>query len=304
MTHKTNQFQQFFYLAIFLISAFAIPFLIYPSTIHALTLTPTPKVSPTPKVTGSGEASASPSATGTADLINKLKQIEVLKDKIATKVAQLRSQDKTALSGTVKSLSKDKKSLIITTKNEDKTIGFDDDMIVYKTTDDGKTESTISKLSEGDSIAVFGYNNEDKSVISAKYIYLKQSYVHFSGKIADIDKTNFTITIHGKGENLLIDIESYTKMTVFSFETGKAKVGFSKLKIGDLVSIVATPNATQKDRYSAVKLLQLPPIPVSPTPIPDTSTSSEEKAASASTTVKPTAKLKATVTPAKPSLTP
>lgn len=237
--------------------------------------------------------SASPWATP-SDVIGKLKQIEAFKEKIATKVAELRDQEKTAVSGVINKIDRNKNTLIVSTKKGERTVTFSDDMTVFSVTNETKSEMAKSKLSQGQSIAVFGYDNEDKSILSAKYIYVNKQYTHIVGKIADIDKSNFTITIHSKEGNLVVDIESYTKTISYTVEKGKVKIGFSKLKTGDVAHIIAAPNSKEKDRYLASHILILPSVSsstVAPT------ISQKESTPSATTSPKPSITPKSTRTP-------
>jgi hypothetical protein len=250
-------------------------------------------VTSTPTPDAKDDEAASPSATGNDDVINKLRQIETLKDKIATKVAQLREQDKTAISGVIKEIQADKKNIILSTKKEERVIAYDDDTLVYKLSSGTKSEFSVTKLAKDVAISVFGYNNEDKSILSAKYIYQKQvPFIRIVGKIADIDKQNYTITIHTKEGNMLVDIESYSKITSFP-ALGKAgvKIGFSKLTIGDMTHILATANPKEDNRFSAQQLIVLPPPALISTATPPATTDSPTVSTpSATTKPKPTGK--------------
>lgn len=195
-----------------------------------------------------------PSAT---TIIDKLKQIEALKEKIATKVAQLREQEKGGASGTIKSIGNN--TITLTTTSSEQTISFSEDTIFFKLTDGVKSDpidwKQSKKLKSGDRIAVLGYFDSQHSTLSAKYIYLYTMPLHLIGKIADIDKSNYTITVKEPKGNTLIDIETYTKVFAYSKKTGLVRGGFSKFSDNDLVHIFAIANPKEDNRVSALKII-------------------------------------------------
>lgn len=222
-------------------------------------------------------AVASPSAVPTSDLIEKLKQIEALKEKIATKVAQLRQNQKGAFTGQVKSIRDN--SVILTTRLGEKTFSYSDDTTFYQFGSDGRTETNAKKINTGETVTALGYFDSSQSALSAKYVYLEKPLKQIIGKIADVDKSNFTVTVKEININDLIDIETYSKLAYYSKEKGSQKGGFSKLTVGHIADIIAAPNSHEKDRYSALSFLDLAFVPVptvtaTPTTAPKTASPS------------------------------
>lgn len=210
-----------------------------------------------------------PSPSPTLSVVDKLKKIEQLKDKIATKVAQLREEEKGALAGTVKKINTDQ--MTVTTRTGDRTVVFSDDTIVYSFTKDGKTETNENKIKEEQAIAVFGYFDEKKETLSAKYIYLTGPVIYLIGKIADIDKTNYSISVKELKGTTVVDIETASKTYIITKDNTLAKGGFSKFKIGDIVHVQGTPNPKREnvivaDRVITVSQSISPAPTISPTP--------------------------------------
>lgn len=212
------------------------------------TLAQSPTVTPPPS------KASTPSATP-SDIINKLKQIQILKEKIATKVAEIREKEKKAISGVVKSI--DQSTLVISKNGQDLVASISEDTLYYSFTKEGKNETTSKSVKIGSLISIFGYTGEGANKLAAKYIYNQTSPIFIVGKIADIDKEKFTITVRERQENQLVDIETYTKNFVFTRERGRQKIGFSKLKIGDTVHIIGTANTKEENRVTAVSILVL-----------------------------------------------
>ncbi len=191
---------------------------------------------PTEKI---ASASASPK-----EIIDKLKQIEQLKEKIATKVAQIRESEKGAYGGEITAI--EKNSLTIKTAQGEKKITTSEDTIIYDLTATAKKETTADKLKKGQLVSVFGYFNEDKSIFSAKYVLLQKNFIFVSGKISEIDKNNFTITVKSKKNDYVIDFEKFTSTFLYDKEKKTLiKGGFSKLQTGNIIHLIAI---TSKDK--------------------------------------------------------
>ncbi len=190
-------------------------------------------------------------------VIDKLKQIEILKEKIATKVAEIRQSEKSAVSGTVKSATD--KSLTVSDKKAEQTISYSEDTIFFKMTDGKKSDPLgkpeVKKIKAGDNLAVLGYFDSSHSTFSAKYIYLYTAPLYITGKIAQKDSENYTISVSQPQGNVLVDIETYTKISVYNTKSGLLKGGFSKLAEGNTVHIFATANPKEENRVSAVKII-------------------------------------------------
>lgn len=216
--------------------------------------------SPVKPVVGAAPSpSDAPTPTVTANLKDKLKQIEILKEKIATKVAEIRQNEKSAVSGTIKAVGDT--SITLTAKSGEKVISYSEDTIFFKMTDGVKSDpidwKQAKKLKKDDLLAVLGYFDSSHSTFSAKYIYMETALLHLTGKIADADKSNYTITVSSPAGNTLVDIETYTKIYSYAKKGGLTKSGFSRLKDGDLVNIFATPNPKEENRASAAKIISL-----------------------------------------------
>ena len=250
-------------------------------------------LSPVAAATKASTQSATPTVSE-SETINKLKQIEKLKEKIATKVAELREQDKTGTSGTVKKI--ENATITLTTPSGEKKISYSDDMVVYQFIKDGRTEQKISKIKEGSYISVIGIFNEDKSVILGKIIYIEEASITFFGKIVDIDRDNYTVTVKTKDANEVVDIETTTR--IFTYGTLKKieKGGFSKLAVGDPIHVVGTARLKESNKVTGGRLYVFPFLnqkeELTPTPSPSAGPTSSK-------IVKPSVTPKVTPTPSK-----
>ncbi|OGG06072.1 hypothetical protein A3D05_04190 [Candidatus Gottesmanbacteria bacterium RIFCSPHIGHO2_02_FULL_40_24] len=197
------------------------------------------------------------------NVIDKLKQIEILKEKIATKVAQLRDQEKGAFYGIVKS-SGGNEVVLSTVKGEQK-FTHSEDTLVYIISDNAKKEAGLKDVKTGVVVSALGYFNENRDNLLAKYIFIQESFTRITGKLANIDKSNYTLTVKTKNGDILIDFEKYTVTSSFLKGKGKQKGGFSKFQVGDSVYIVGQPHEKEENRYHALRIIHLPML-ISPTP--------------------------------------
>jgi hypothetical protein len=194
-------------------------------------------------------------STSSDTLKDKLKQIEILKDKIATKVAEIREKDKTAVYGKVKTIEND--HLILTAGKTDYSITFAEDTIVYNFPEGVKTQTDLKKIKADNILTVFGYLSDKKENISAKYIYIEKPKINIVGIIKDKNAENFTLTVTSKDGEKTIDIEKTTKTYVFD-KTKKIflKAGFTQLTKDDRVHILGT-TGNNDNTVSAEKIYSL-----------------------------------------------
>lgn len=254
-------------------------FVLLPShrSVFAQTATPTATVKPTQSSTASA-------------------QLEELKARLATKVAELRTVVKRAMFGTVKTVSVS--SATVETKTKDIKIELTDDVTVSQIISGKRTTLSLEDLEPQDEITVFGTYDETLDLLKAQYIFIENTSaaVRLSGIIADVDTEEFAVTFNTKeGRSVVADIEKGTKTVIWSAESGIVKGGFSKLAVGDTIHITGTPVAKKENHYSAVRVLDLGNITGAVT----TPITSDTPPASPSATVKPTPKatVKPTTTP-------
>jgi hypothetical protein len=221
-------------------------------------------------------------------------QMEDLKARLATKVAELRTVVKRAMSGTIKSVSVT--SATIETKTKDIKIELTDDVTVTQMISGKRTPLAVDKLEPKDVVTVFGTYDETLDLLKAQYIFIESSLnvTRLSGIVVDVDDEDFVLTINtGEGRILTVDIERTTKTTLWTKAGGIAKGGFSKIVVGDTVHIIATPVVKKENTYSAVRILDLGNI----TGAASTPTAVTTPVASSSATPKATPKVAATPTP-------
>lgn len=239
--------------------------------IKAATTTPTDTVSPTPTVT------------------DKSKQIDDLKDRLATKVAELNQSQRLAIYGTIKSVSIS--SFTVETPSKDLKIELTDDIKIFQKIKGTRTALATDDLAKGDIVTVFGQYDATLELLQAKVVVIQSTDpIRVAGIITEVNKTEYTITITtADAKTYTIDFETTTKTSVWN---GKEleKGGFSKLVVGDTIHVTGTAVAKKENRVSAARITNIGSDVTGAAFTPSPTITPTEKAASPTATLKPTAK--------------
>jgi hypothetical protein len=220
--------------------------------------------------------SAPESATSSAAMGEKLnEQINQLKERIASRVAELNLVEKRGIIGTIKETTGNQITIIDQTN---KTRFIDVDEITKFASPTAKNSFGLSDLTKGTKISILGLYNKQSQRILARFIngFTVPSYI--SGRIANIDKKNFTLTIISEDQKeTAIDVETLSTISIYTKEEGISKYGFSKLAIGDKITVTGFPDKKNPELLVASRILTLPQLPQNPKIIikePETATPS------------------------------
>lgn len=256
----------------------------YTLAIIALTLTlATPVVAQT-----TTKSASTPTPTTTSKL-------DDLKDRLATKVAQLRQLTKRAIAGSVKATSVS--TFTVETKTSDIKIELTDDIAVVQFLKGKRTELKTENIEQGDEVVVFGDYDSGLELLKAKVVFIQGALpTRVAGTVTKTDAKAFTITIEtNKDETYTIDFERTTITNKWNagIETS-TKIGFSTIAAGDTIHVLGTPVSGKTNQISATRILHLGNLTGStPTPTPE----AEEEITPKATPTKPAAKPTATPTP-------
>lgn len=196
-------------------------------------------------------------------------KIDDLKERLATKVAELRQTQKKAIYGTVKAVSVS--TFTVETDTRELKIERTDDITVFQMIKGKRTKLTTEDIAKDDIVSVFGEYDTGLDLLRAKVVVIQSiSPERVFGTVSAIDRQEFTATITtADGQEYVIDIEKTTSALMFDREKGLVKGGFSKLETGRTVHVIGTAVAKQDNRISAVRLIDLGNLTgATPTPTP------------------------------------
>lgn len=209
-------------------------------------------------------AATTPTPTPKAMLTSELdKQINDLKDRIASRVAQLNLVEKKGIIGTVTDVSETQ----LTLTDSDGNINFIDvDELTKFTSPSSKGSFGISDINKGVTVGVLGLYNKESRRILARFVDVMNLPIIFSGAIADINKDDYSFTvINSDNKEYTAEVETITKTYTYSSpEDGLVKSGFSKLQIGERVYIVGFFDANDKSKIISSRIIIFPSIAVNP----------------------------------------
>jgi hypothetical protein len=201
--------------------------------------------------------STQPTSAGTTAATDSA-DIEQLKERLATKVAELRTLVKRAMFGTVKDVSV--ASATVETSTKDIKIELGDNVGVAQMIGGKRTTLTTDQISVGDPLTVFGTYDETLDLLKAQFIFIESPIVthHISGTVTATDAKGFTLTIATpEGRTIIVDVEKTTKANAWNATDGIAKSGFSKIAVGDTVHVAGIAEPKQDDHISANRILDL-----------------------------------------------
>ncbi len=190
---------------------------------------------------------------------NEEKAVENLKEKVASKVEELRKKNNKAIAGFVLEI-KDNLIKIKTLNKKDYQVKLDDLLTKYfKITGASQKEIDKNNIEKDDYLIVTGLLNDKE--ITANSVFIDQPYIVETGKIIEIDKENYNIKVIGSDKTTYtLSIETTTKQQIINIKTLEIeRIGFSKLIVGDYVHFVAkTENGKTDNTYSVEKILVVP----------------------------------------------
>lgn len=222
-------------------------------------------------------------------------KLDDLKDRLATKVAQLRQLTKRAVYGKVKAVSVS--TFTVETKTSDIKIELTDDITVVQFLKGKRTELKTENIETGDEVVVFGDYDSGLELLKAKFVFIQGALPQrVSGTVTKTDAKAFTITVKtDKDETYTVDFERTTTTNKWDAEKDAVtKIGFTGIVAGDTIHVLGTPVSGKANLLSATRILNLGNLTgATPTPTPEeedvTPTSKTTPKATPKVTVKPTA---------------
>lgn len=203
-----------------------------------------------------------PTPTGSQSITQIEQQINNLKDKIASRVAQLKLVEKRGIIGTVTDVSETQ----ITLKDIQGNIHFVDvDELTSFSSPTKNSNFGISDITKNMTLGVLGLYNKDSRRLLARFVTVTVVPQHITGAIAAIDKKNYNVTVvQNDGKQLVVEIEDITKTTSFDKTTDVTKSGFSKMTTGERIYVVGYPDKQDTTQLIASRIILFPNLPINP----------------------------------------
>lgn len=207
---------------------------------------------------------------------NLSSQINNLKEKIASRVAQLNLVEKRGVIGTVQEV-KGTQITLTTPQGDTRVIDVDEITKFSSSSDSGFGLSDIEK---NDTLSVIGLYNKESERILARFVTVTTIPQFLSGGVTSIDDENSVITVTTPDEkDYKVDIENVTKVLAYSgddLET-PTRAKFSSIERGTRIVVVGYPDNKEKNRITATRVLLFSELPQNPRiVIPDQAVDTEK----------------------------
>lgn len=205
-------------------------------------------------------ATISPTASPTESVNNNA--INDLKERIASRVAQLKLVERKGVVGTVTDVSDTQ----ITLSDSQSNMRFVDvDELTKFSSPSAKDAFGISDITKGSNLGVLGLFNKQSRRVLARFVDVVSFPASFSGATASVDNKNFTLNvILENGEEKTVDVETVTKTLSYTKASGLTRLGFSKITEGEHVIVIGFQDVKNKNRIIASRIILFPEIPVNP----------------------------------------
>ncbi len=218
----------------------------YAATPTPTTSAPTPTNSPTPTPN---------------ELLNQ--QINDLKERIASRVAELKLVEKQGFIGTVTDVSDSQ----LTLSDMQKNIRFVDvDELTKFSSPSAKDGFGISDITKGSLVSILGLTNKETRRTLARFVDVITLPKVIHGAITSIDSSNYVITVSTPDQkDIPVDIENITKTYTYANATdGLVKSGFSKMQQGERIMVTGFTDVSNKNRIIASRIIIFPSLPPNP----------------------------------------
>lgn len=200
-------------------------------------------------------------AIPTSDEIEKIaSKIDLIKDKVASRVAELNLVERRGIVGIVEDTSDTK--ITVTDLNDKIRIIDVDELTKFSSEEDNSFG--ISDIKKGSKISSLGLYNKESQRLLARFINEISIPLFLHGVISEIDQDEFTVTLLTEdGTTYTIDIEKITK--TFNYDDGElASSGFTKIKKSENAIVLGFPDPKKTGRLTASRIITFPDIPSNP----------------------------------------
>ncbi len=229
---------------------FAICYLQFAILIHAQS--PTKKLTTTPSV--------APTEQTKFDELSE--RISDLKERIASRVAELNLVEKRGIIGTVTEVS-DTQVTMTDIDRDIRIVNLDE--ISKFTSASQKDSFGISDITKGTKLSVIGLYNKQSRKLLGRYVNTFIIPVFINGQVISMNDDEFSIKVLSEdGKETTVDIETVTKTSTYTKEDGVQKAGFSKITPGIRVIIFGFPDKKNPRRVIASRALLLAELPQNP----------------------------------------
>lgn len=202
----------------------------------------------------------SPTPTSISEKDSESVQLDSLKSKIASRVAELNLVEKRGIAGTVEEASGTQITLI-DIKGDKRYIDVDELTKFYSP---DSNSFGISDITKGTTIGIIGLYNKQSKRIMAREIDVITLPKTIQGVVLSTDNKKHTFELLGEKERLTIDVATITKTFEYTIKEDLTSSGFSKLSENQNVVAFGYLDTDNKKLLLASRIIIFTEIPKNP----------------------------------------
>lgn len=203
-------------------------------------------------------ALSSPVNAQNADLS---KQIDELKSKVASKVAELKLVEKRGFIGTVTDVA----GTQITVLDINKNVRFVDvDEFTKFSSPDQTASFGISDIEKNSTIGVLGLYNKESRRTLARFVNVMKLSQYVVGVVAEIDTKNFNLKVATERTNVTVSVETVSRIYSADEEGKLLKSGFSDIETSQNIIVSGFFDPKLKNTVTAGRIIFFPGLPKNP----------------------------------------
>lgn len=186
-------------------------------------------------------------------------KVDLIKDKVASRVAELKLVEKRGVVGVVESVNDDE---IWIRDLNDKTRIIEVDELTKFSSNEGSFD--LTDIDKGTKISAIGLYNKDSGKLLARFVNETSIPLFLNGVITDKDDEEFTLSLSTEGEKkYTVDVEKITKS--FSYSDGELQtIGFSNIDSLKNALIIGYVDPKDSNRITASRIIIFPDVPKNP----------------------------------------
>lgn len=198
-------------------------------------------------------------ATPTPTTATLQQQVDELKDRIASRVAELKLVEKRGIIGIVTDVSDTQ--ITLTDLNGNIRIVDVDELTKFYSP--SSKSFGISDISKGMSLGALGlYNRQSRRILARKIDELPQKPRVIFGGVGEIDEDNFEITVvKDNNQRTVVSIENITKTYSYT-DSELEKSGFSKIGREGTVIVIGFPDKNDSSKIVASRIILFPDVDI------------------------------------------
>lgn len=186
-------------------------------------------------------------------------QVDEFKDKIASKVAELKLVEKRGIIGTVTD-SSDTQITLSDAKGDKRFVDVDELTKFYSSSD----SFGISDIKKGMTLGILGlYNKQSRRILAREVNDIPAIPKIIYGGVGVIDSKNFEVTIvKENGAKIIVEVDTITKTYSYLANTLE-KSGFSKIEETQTIIAIGFPDKQDPNKILATRIIIFPEIDIS-----------------------------------------